>query len=204
MIVSMGCWTTFQLEKYLKDGNRSALFLNESKFVRGFDGVDLSPGARRMLTVPNAGGSSLWSEVMSFEVLKRTLKASLLKTEMELKYVFENSKITDYSVTVFGLTIGVSVTRALKFRGKFTLADAESLLTKKLNGVVHSTRNSVDPFHKQILHVWAKDRNVGRLLRAAYRKMDNDELKSNTVVVVTVVENADWIFFEPCKKKVAV
>jgi hypothetical protein len=54
---------------------------------------------------------------------------------MELEYFPYGSKITDYSVRCFGRSIGVSVTRAMKFRGVFTIEDGVALLTKKLNGV---------------------------------------------------------------------
>jgi len=201
MMVRMPTWCPFQLEKYLRDATRPAYFTNEARVeARSVHGMTFGPGAKRMMGMPNAGGSSLSSEVMSVEVLRRTLMARLLKTEMEIEYRCENGKITDYTMAVFDKVFGVSVTRAVKFRGKFTFHDAEALLAKKLNGVVWSTRNSVVPFHKQILHVWAYSPAVAKMVRAAYRKMPAD-LKSNTVVVVTVVENADWIFFEPKLKK---
>ena len=40
-----------------------------------------------MLSLPNAGGSSLLSEVLSFEMLSRAFGATLDRTEMELTYV---------------------------------------------------------------------------------------------------------------------
>lgn len=196
LMVYTPLWCSFQLEKYLRDPHRPAFFTNEANFLcHDFEGIQLSPGAQRIKELPNAGGSSLCSEVVSFEVLRRTLQARLLKTEMELKYCFANSKITDYSVGLFDHTIGVSVTRALRFHGRFTMEDAQRLLAKKLSGVLHSTSNVLDDFHKQILHVWAKSHQVARVLRAAYCKVD-PVLRANTVVVVTVVQNADWIFFE--------
>jgi len=141
----------------------------------------------------------LYSEVMSFEVLRRTLQAKLLKTEMELTYTHPNSKITDYSVIMFDKVVGVSVTRAMKYKGKFKLTDAEKLLSKKLMGVVCSTKNVTDQFHKQILHVWATNPAAVKVLRVAFKKL-SPELKSNTVVVVTVVNNAEWIFYEKLRK----
>jgi hypothetical protein len=90
-----------------------------------------------MLNEPNAGGSSLWSEVLSYEVLHYCLGASLIATEMVITVIFflfffsisfgfffffffffgqeleydAGSKITDYSVQVDGIKYGVSVTR---------------------------------------------------------------------------------------------
>jgi len=75
----------------------------------------MSKEARKLLLSPNAGGSSEWSEAVSFELLRVLLGVDLLHTEMELEYT-PGSKITDYSIRLFGQTIiGVSVTRALKF-----------------------------------------------------------------------------------------
>lgn len=123
-----------------------------------------SEDAERMLSLPNAGGSSLYSECLSFEMLSRAFGATLERTEMEarpapprpaarqpvprtaapkragrshlrqpaepaslahslcslhprqLSYV-PGSKITDFAVNVYdGARIGVSVTRAFKFR----------------------------------------------------------------------------------------
>ncbi|KAL3905279.1 MAG: hypothetical protein SGPRY_010968, partial [Prymnesium sp.] len=45
-----------------------------------------SSDARRMLSIPNAGGSSIWSEVLSFELMSRAFGAKLDRTEMELLY----------------------------------------------------------------------------------------------------------------------
>jgi len=200
VLLTTPSWTNFQLEKYLKDDTKPAFFVNKcTVFCGGLAKMNLCLDAQRIRDLPNAGGTSVASEAMSFEILKRTLQAQLLKTEMELQYFPSNSKITDYAVTMFGLTIGVSVTRAMNFRGKFTLNDAQRLLTKKLYGVVVSTQNVLDNFHKQILHVWIRTDKDARVLKAAYHALDQS-LKSNTVVMVTVATNAEWIFFEPkCK-----
>ena len=54
---------------------------------------------------------------------------------MEVSYFPEGGSITDYVCEIFGTKVGVSVTRAMKFRGgDFTEEDAEHLLNKKLKG----------------------------------------------------------------------
>ena len=70
----------------------------------------------------------------SFELLHRCFGARLLKTEMEVAYFPEGGSITDFTCEMFGTRLGVSVTRAMKFKGVFELEDAEKLLRKKLNG----------------------------------------------------------------------
>lgn len=82
--------------------------------------VRWSPDASRMLANPNAGGSSLVSEVLAFEVLARAFGASLERTELELAYS-RGSKMTDFAIVLFGgFPLGVSVTRAYKWQGTST------------------------------------------------------------------------------------
>jgi len=160
------------------------------------DEITLSEGGQRIFETPNAGGNSVASEVMSFELLKTLYNAQLLRTEMEIDYEFANWKITDYSIKVNGQNIGVSVARAMKFGGEFDMDDAERILTKKLSGVIDSTRNACgqDKWQKQILHLWAQYEGTVDVLRRCYDKVIPDHLKSNTMVIVTVCENCEWIF----------
>jgi hypothetical protein len=46
---------------------------------------------------------------------------------------------------------------------------------------------------KQILHVWTQCDYMAGVLWNTYEKLD-ESLKSNTLVIVTVCENAEWIF----------
>ena len=62
-----------------------------------------------------------------------------------------------------------------------------------LLGVVQSSRNSLERWTKQVLHVWATSRHTARELLAAYDKVA-DDIKSNTVVFITTARNAREIF----------
>merc|ERR1711902_303176 len=73
---------------------------------------------------------------------------------------------TDYSVKMSGEVIGVSVTRAMKYKGIFNRVDAEKLLRKKLFGINESTLGVTEP-----------------------------ELVRNTLIMVTVT-NSWWIFYQ--------
>lgn len=53
---------------------------------------------------------------------------------MEVSYFPEGGSITDYVCKIFNKKVGVSVTRAMKYRGQYTEEDAHHLLTKKLKG----------------------------------------------------------------------
>jgi len=152
-------------------------------------------GANKMLHLPNAGGNSLWSEVISLEVLACMFNAKLLKTEMELQYWPLGCKITDYSVELFNQTIGVSVTRALKFAGTFGKEDARNLLEKKLYGVNVSSKCVLKEhaWTKQVMFIWAEQHYVADVIESVYQSI-SDELKSNTLIFVVVSQNAKWLY----------
>ena len=180
------------------EGNMPRM-LARSTFVasESFAALRLSAGAAQLRDLENAGGNSEFSEAMSFDVLARLFGARLVKTEMELRYVFAGSKKTDYSVSMYGHTIGVSVTRAMKFRGRFNAADAERLLSRKLYGVVASSANVIEPdsWRKQILHIWAQHDYVADELQLVYEKMPA-ALKADTTVLVTVAgAGRQWMFW---------
>ncbi|GFR80351.1 AAC-rich mRNA clone AAC4 protein-like [Elysia marginata] len=155
--------------------------------------MKLTLGGYRLLTVPNAGGSSVISEVLSFELLNKCFSAKLKKTEMEVSYFPLGGSITDYTCEMFHNTVAVSVTRAMKYRGDYSLEDAQRLLNKKLKGVIQSTQNSLENWSKQILHVWSTSHHVTATLVQAYDTIE-PETRANTVVMITTAENADYIF----------
>ncbi|KAF9987840.1 hypothetical protein BGZ75_010389 [Mortierella antarctica] len=188
-----------QLAAGLWTRSRPACVIINTSIPRGmsFDEMDWCPDSMRMLATPNAGGSSLLSEVLSCEMLSRCLNATLAKTEMEIRYLFAYQPITDYTITLPhlapGLHVGVSVTRAFSFQGPYRKADCRKLLWKKLKGILASTRNVVDErLFKQILHVWVPNGKVARTVQATYKSLPL-EITRNTVVIVSVV-NAAWVF----------
>jgi len=188
---------TSKLWSLLKDEKRQnepALMTNHFVAKTKMQGFKFSEGGSKIMNLPNAGGSSEASEVMSFELLADMFNAKLLFTEMELNYG-PGSKITDFSVQIQGVTVGVSVTRAMKFRGTFTLDDATKLLEKKMMGVIMSTQgvSRSQRWGRQILHVWVEKPYMAELIEQAYEQL-SDEIKSNTVVMVTTVSNAQWLF----------
>ncbi|KAK2143039.1 hypothetical protein LSH36_885g00061 [Paralvinella palmiformis] len=223
----------------------------------------LSVDAQRIKDVPNAGGSSVISEMLSLELLYRCFGASLLKssgttrlwsevgwqakgfhttkstfcttlssvgafvavqlwddgsfthrqlsddhlmlnsakTEMEVSYFPEGGSITDYVVSVFDSTIGVSVTRAFKYGGDYSEEDAVKLLNKKLNGILQSTQNTMDQWSKQILHVWTPSEYITDLIRKTFDSVISRTVKSNTVLLITTATNSRDIFFNRKRTK---
>lgn len=156
--------------------------------------MNLSDQAKKLKDVPNAGGSSVISEVMSYELLKRCFGAHLIKTEMEVSYFPEGGSITDYMCQLFGTTLGVSVTRAMKYKGDYTIEDAEKLLYKKLIGIIQATANTMEDWSKQILHIWATSNDVANTVTKAFETVPQT-VRTNTVVIVTVANNSPEIFY---------
>eukprot|EP01080_Neovahlkampfia_damariscottae_P007955 gene7955-12422_t len=168
------------------------------KFEQSLSNMNFSEGSKRMMNVPNAGGSSNVSEIISFEFLKLYCQAELEKTEMEINYFPYGSKITDYSVKIGNEVFGVSVTRAFDFRGSeyYTESAATHLLQKKLNGIYWSSKNVVksDEWKKQILHVFVPDDVSAKIVKRAYKKLKSRE-KGNSIILVTVIDSPS-IFYE--------
>lgn len=189
----------FQFENLFTDLNNSGCIVTHFDKLKPFKKMSLSFEALRILNTPNAGGNSIVSEALSFEFFKKYTNAKLLKTEMEVEYFPEGGSINDYVMSIFGHVIGVSVTRAMKFMGnEFSIEDAEQLLSKKLKGIVRSTRNSLLKWEKQILHVWVMSEETANVLEIAWAFLD-PALRTNTVLLITVAKNSLEIFMNPKK-----
>lgn len=164
----------------------------------------LSPDGQRFFDTPNAGGSSLESEVMSFEVLRYCEGAALYKTETEIAYAPPDdagaNTITDYEVTMYGEKVGVSVTRAYKPSGLGAYTDAEvrSLLEKKLQGVVRSSVRVMpaDRWVKQILHVWVANAQARAAVERVWPQLDA-ATRADTIVLLTTTTGGGFIYCNP-------
>ena len=170
------------------------LFQSESKFPD----LTLSPDGYKILTTPNAGGSSIESEVMSFELMRLIFGAKLFRTEMEIEYFPMGGSITDYSMRIGSLNVGVSVTRAMKFQKRggevFDQEDAEKLLMKKLSGCVNAKRNTTESWDLCVLHIWMEKSYMYQVLMSVYHRLSL-KVRSNTIVICTLAENIDWLFY---------
>ncbi|KAJ3049541.1 hypothetical protein HK097_009474 [Rhizophlyctis rosea] len=162
----------------------------------------LSPGALQILTLPNAGGDSVASEVLSFDMFATLFNATLSATEMQVRYYPQGGSILDYVMRIHSRLIGVSVTRAFAGgaqRRKYTAEDATRLLYKKLTGAKCAMRNLFVPEGVEgcLLHVWVRDGEGARVVRKAWRRLRED-VKGRVVVVVSVC-NVDAVFAKGMK-----
>lgn len=170
--------------------------------VKRFGEMTLTKESLRILIIPNAGGSSVVSEVLSYEYMRKCYEASLLKTEMEVEYFPMGGSITDYVMQLFDRKVAVSVTRGVKFGGEeFTVDDGLRLLSKKLNGIQQADRNSLESWQRHVLHVWADGPVVTRALVEAYNRLPQDLLGS-VIVLVTCVRNCREIFTDKDEAKI--
>lgn len=179
-----------------------ALFVNHIDFgTDPYDAADyprLSEGGREMIDDGNAGGSSLYSEVFSFELLHRCEGARLLKTETEILYDPPQGRITDVLVEIDGLKIGVSVTRAVAFPfdDPYPPERARTLMAEKLSGILESTAHvaPADAWRKQILYVIAYAEGHVAVLEAALATID-PAVRADTVVMITVSDGDDRFLY---------
>jgi hypothetical protein len=157
----------------------------------------LTPGGRHVIETPNAGGSSIYSEVFAYEQLARCELAPLVKTETEIVYDTPG-KITDLSVNIDGIKIGVSVTRAFAFPlgTPYTVAQATPLIKRKLEDILVSTANvsAADRWQKQILAVLAYDDQAADVVLEAWNALD-PAVKADSIVLVTVTHGADTFIY---------
>lgn len=157
----------------------------------------LTSGGQEMVADGNAGGSSLESEIFSFEVLARCEGATLVKTETEVVYDVSGS-ITDILVEIDGMKVGVSVTRAVGFPrdAVYPEATASALLTRKLTDIQESSAHvsEGDRWVKQMLHVIAyADQHVAAM-QAAYAALD-PSVKADTILWVTRSDGDDEFLY---------
>lgn len=166
-----------------------------------FDPVPLRVGAKKRYDGPNAGGSSKCSEVMSMQLMYECEGAITLKPEVEITYDTQGS-IADWLASFGGVKVGVSVTRAYKGPSgtTYTQADADTLLTKKLKGILEARQNvsAADKWQKSMVHVWTLRPDWVPVLKASWDGLD-PAIKADTIVVVTVEEGANSVVTDTCQ-----
>jgi hypothetical protein len=168
-----------------------------------YDKSSLSDDGDGMYDTPNAGGSSVESEIMSFEVLRACEGAKLLKTENDVLYSPPDdtgpSSITDILVSINGTKIGVSVTRVYKPSNQtLTDDDAKTILVKKLEGINRSSVRVLpaDKWAKQILHVFTANTAASDAVERVLLTIDT-ALKADTIILLTQTKGGGFIYCNP-------
>ncbi|RHY32237.1 hypothetical protein DYB32_002744 [Aphanomyces invadans] len=140
---------------------------------------------------PNAGGRSVVSEALSMEYMHQRFGAMDVVTEMQIEYWSPNWKKVDYLCTIYGQRIAVSVTRAMKFHKNavFTTSDAQTLLRKKLYGLVVAKAGvcNAQRYTKSVLHIWCQTTAIARTLAMCYGAVVADlDIVENVILIATV------------------
>ena len=123
-----------ELDTELLDTSSHLFTTTVEVFECDFVEAGMTEGGLEIFTDGNAGGSSIYSEILAHDLAAVCEAADLLKTETEIVYDDPNGKKTDLLVEIDGTKIGVSVTRAITFPPgtPLTLARAEEILFDKL------------------------------------------------------------------------
>jgi hypothetical protein len=180
-----------------------SVLTNTLTFVTGeaFDKAFLSDGGDRIFDSPNAGGSSIESEVMSFEILHACEGAKLLKTEKEILYepVQDGgpTTITDLLIEIDGKKVGVNPIRVYKPSNQPQPTDAEvkASLERKLESIRGSTARvtPADKWVKQVMHVYvASQVNADAVMRVL--PTIDATTRADTIVLVTRAAGGGFLF----------
>jgi hypothetical protein len=180
-----------------------SVLTNTLSFATGevFDKAFLSDGGDRIFDSPNAGGSSIESEVMSFEILHACEGAKLLKTEKEILYEAVQdggpTTITDLLIEIDGKKVGVNPIRVYKPSNQPQPTDAEvkASLERKLESIRGSTARvtPADKWVKQVMHVYvASQVNADAVMRVI--PTIDATTRADTVVLVTRATGGGFLF----------
>ena len=163
-----------------------------------YDASLLSEGGQEVIADGNAGGSSLESEAIAYDVLYRCEDAVLLATETEVDYIDDGGKKIDLLVEVDGLQVGVSVTRAYGYppEDPYTVDQAVDLLSDKLEDLKTIEQNVEGDsfFDARALHVLAYTADHATSLQTAVGQLDQGTL-GGALLVVTVTDGDDSFLY---------
>jgi hypothetical protein len=153
----------------------------------------LTVGGRQIVSDGNAGGSSIVSEAITFDILARCERATLIETERNIEYTVSPTKITDFIVDIDGVRLGVNPVRTFVFGGgPLTLQEATRRLEGKLADALVSSANVAPAFawQKQIIAVVAPEAAHVPVVRQAWEAID-DAVRADTIVWVFVSDGDD-------------
>lgn len=154
------------------------------------DKEKLTEGGKVIFDSPNAGGSSLESEIIAYELLDRCEGAALVKTESEIVYD-DPGKIVDLLIGVDGEQVGVSVVR-LYSPNVMPQSDVTALISKGLEDINDASAkvSIADAWVKAVLVVMAYDDSYAEKAQVAWSSIAS-ETRADTVVYLVTTDGAD-------------
>lgn len=172
---------------------------------KGLKGMQPCKDALKIFNEPNAGGKSINSEALSMEMMNMMWGGRDVLTEMALEYWNESWAKCDYLCSVPAGREGqrdlvaVSVTRAMWYPhpSGFNREEAKRLLKKKLEGLIVCRQGLFGlDFRKSLLHVWCETEAIADEVQLVYETLLSNNLKGDAVVLLTVAENAPYVFYD--------
>lgn len=79
----------FKMQNLVTDNSGNGVIHTKFDSFKKIDNMSLSNAAQKLRDVPNAGGNSVVSEVLSFELLRRCFGGHLLKVSLSLFFIIE-------------------------------------------------------------------------------------------------------------------
>lgn len=186
------------LKKFILE-NRVGIVFIDIFTTNNFHRKSLSHDAQKMCEHgTNAGGRSEISEAISFEAFYGCQGATLEKTEKEIEKYLNGGPLIDFVCNIFGINVGVSVTRAMKYNGKLEEKEAEDFLKRKLKGAKAALETNLKKenppmWRRQILHVWVKNKEAGNIVYKVIKELPDEEV-SDILVVISIAKISDFIF----------
>jgi len=161
--------------------------------------IELSDFGKILMKIPNAGGNSCASEILSYEIMKQLIELCAptgntnniknIITETNIKYLFSyNSPKTDYIICYGRRKIAVSVTRAMHYNDiEFNYEKALRIIRGKIRRINESNDNVFDKWNKQILHILTQKKDYAELLNKAFYSLDRNE-RYGIFIVCTIFD----------------
>lgn len=186
------------VREWIKKQDVLYLLTNDICSFCEYEQLQICRKIRKLLYVPNAGGSSELSEILSMYYMKIKFHASHFIPETKVEYLCE-SKICDYLMTIGKKNIGVSVTRAYcPFFNKLPETFVKSLLYKKLIGIVVAKKYVVNAnkFDLSIIHIWCKTVDDAKIINQIYKKIICDDVYNlfKQIYIICSISTTNFIY----------
>lgn len=182
-----------KLIKCIKCKNKYSLIkTNVYSINNTLNNIQWSKYSKIIISNGNAGGSSLMSEVLSYEIFNRINNAILFKSEKELEYIFPEGPLADYTMYINSNKLYcISVSRAFCYYNNFNNDKCYNLLFKKFTKIKYIEKNiKNNNIYKNILHIFTVSDESFNIIKNVYLEIPLN-IKKNVIFIVTITNIKD-------------
>jgi len=86
MLIQFDTNESFKFKNSIDNIKKPTFIVTNLTLYKSIKQMNLSEGSKKMMLIPNAGGNSLISEIVSYEIIRTSFNAKFLNTEMEIEY----------------------------------------------------------------------------------------------------------------------